>query len=543
MVPRTLAEAYFGLQQYDAATSWLKRARQLPNVADWEVESTVRQLAALARLQEEAAAPPPANEPGPQPWTVFQDALDMSAVSARVAVLGKAGLALSGGGFRAALFHIGVLARLAELDMLRHVEVLSCVSGGAIIGAHYYLEVRKLLHEKPDEDITREDYLRIVRRIADDFLAGVQQNLRTRIAEDFGTNFWMMIGTQVTPTERIAKLYEKHLFARVGDGEGDRPRWLQELRIQPAGEVVGFQPKLHNWRRQAKAPILILNATTLNTCHNWQFTASYMGESPALIDAAPDGNDRLRRMYFAEAPAPYRQFRLGRAVAASSGVPGLFPPLSLPNLYPGQTVRLVDGGVHDNQGISGLLEQECGVLLVSDASGQTAVVADPADDWLGVLYRADNILQARVRQLGCGDMKARRRAGLLRGLMLVHLKKDLNVDPVDWVDCPDPHGASAEARPADLRGPLTSYGVAKEIQKRLAALRTDLDSFSDLEALALMASAYRMTAHEFPDSVPGFPAPAAGPVPWPFLTALDAWMTTPVQSSDERLQRLGSTIA
>ena len=29
------------------------------------------------------------------------------------------GLALSGGGFRASLFHIGVLARLAELDLLR----------------------------------------------------------------------------------------------------------------------------------------------------------------------------------------------------------------------------------------------------------------------------------------------------------------------------------------------------------------------------------------------------------------------------------------
>ena len=36
--------------------------------------------------------------------------------------LGKVGLGLSGGGFRASLFHIGVLARLAELDILRHVE-------------------------------------------------------------------------------------------------------------------------------------------------------------------------------------------------------------------------------------------------------------------------------------------------------------------------------------------------------------------------------------------------------------------------------------
>ena len=47
------------------------------------------------------------------------------------------GLALSGGGFRASFFHIGVLARLAELDLLRRVEALSTVSGGSIVGALY----------------------------------------------------------------------------------------------------------------------------------------------------------------------------------------------------------------------------------------------------------------------------------------------------------------------------------------------------------------------------------------------------------------------
>ena len=257
-----------------------------------------------------------------------------------------------------------------------------------------------------------------------------------------------------------------------------------------------------------------------------------------LIDAETDGNNRLRRMYYSDAPPAYRGFRLGRAVAASSCVPGLFAPIALPGLYPDRTVRLVDGGVHDNQGIAGLLEQECNVLLVSDASGQSEVQADPAKEWLGVLYRADNILMARVRQAECDDLKARRRAGLLRGLMLVHLKKDLWVDPVDWIDCPDPHGASEEARPAELRGPLTSYGVAKEIQRRLAALRTDLDSFSDLEALALMASAYAMTAYEFPRGVPGFPHPDAGSISWPFQLALDSWMKSPVSGNDERLRLL-----
>ncbi len=49
----------------------------------------------------------------------------------------KIGLALSGGGFRAAFFHLGVLARLAELGLLRRIEVVSTVSGGSIVGAAF----------------------------------------------------------------------------------------------------------------------------------------------------------------------------------------------------------------------------------------------------------------------------------------------------------------------------------------------------------------------------------------------------------------------
>src|SRR5215217_5316804 len=67
---------------------------------------------------------------------------------------------------------------------------------------------------------------------------------------------------------------------------------------------------------------------------------------------------------------PQTPLRLGYAVAASSCVPGLFEPFPLKDLYPSRVVRLVDGGVHDNQGIGALIEQDCNVLLVSDASGQ-----------------------------------------------------------------------------------------------------------------------------------------------------------------------------
>ncbi|MFV2057835.1 MAG: patatin-like phospholipase family protein, partial [Thiohalomonadales bacterium] len=49
----------------------------------------------------------------------------------------RLGLSLSGGGFRASFFHLGTLARMAEHGMLRHVEVISTVSGGSIVGAAY----------------------------------------------------------------------------------------------------------------------------------------------------------------------------------------------------------------------------------------------------------------------------------------------------------------------------------------------------------------------------------------------------------------------
>jgi len=45
-------------------------------------------------------------------------------------------LCLSGGGFRAALFHLGSLRRLNELGILSQVDTLSTVSGGSMLAGH-----------------------------------------------------------------------------------------------------------------------------------------------------------------------------------------------------------------------------------------------------------------------------------------------------------------------------------------------------------------------------------------------------------------------
>src|SRR5215831_9731263 len=47
------------------------------------------------------------------------------------------GLCLSGGGIRSATFNLGVLQALAEFGLLKHIDLLSTVSGGGYIGAWF----------------------------------------------------------------------------------------------------------------------------------------------------------------------------------------------------------------------------------------------------------------------------------------------------------------------------------------------------------------------------------------------------------------------
>jgi hypothetical protein len=61
-----------------------------------------------------------------------------------------------------------------------------------------------------------------------------------------------------------------------------------------------------------------------------------------------DASRRLRRVEYRDAPdaGDLQRPTLGKAVAASARVSGLLPPITLPRLYDGVDVELVDGGVH-----------------------------------------------------------------------------------------------------------------------------------------------------------------------------------------------------
>ena len=522
-----LTEAYLGSGDYPHAKEAAEKIDR-DKLKKWELETMARQFTQIARLQAQKEGKSEEIETS-DAWSVVKVLLGGNATAALSFLRGKVGLALSGGGFRASLYHIGVLASLAEQDMLRHVEVISCVSGGSIVGMYYYLKLRECLHEKQDGQI---DYVKLVQEMEQEFLDGVQKNLRMRAFFSIGSNYSVVRSRHSSSTNRLGRLYESQIYSKIyAKDRSKQPKYMDEITIHPGGQQ-DFYPRYDNWQRQDKVPILVLNSTTLNTCHNWQFTASFMGEPPtALEDAQIDANDRLRRMYYDEAPTPYRRIRIGDAVAASACVPGLFDPLVLDGLYKeNYVVRLVDGGVFDNQGVASLREQDCSVMLVSDASGQTGIEKDPSGDHLGVSLRANDVLMARIRECEHQLLCSLQEAKVLRGLMFVHLKKGLAGKPVDWVDTKDPS-------PAPPTNALTSYRIRQDVQGALAAVRTDLDSFSNCEADTLMLSGYRATSVELSKSISGFAlkAPPANPG-WRFFAI--SGIASQLTSDNPDLKRL-----
>ena len=200
----------------------------------------------------------------------------------------KLGLSLAGGGFRASLFHVGVLWRMAELDLLRHVEVLSTVSGGSITGALYALLFKEAIDEKAT--LEQADYLRIVERLSDDLTRAIQKDLRTRL-------FWNpfeLVRIMVTPYglgQRMAGLYDRYLYRRTRAASGERGDrrgpLLRDLRCYPGGKQIRDLEEHNSNPEKTKVPALILNATSLNSGAPFRFLSVEIGD-PALGFARHD---------------------------------------------------------------------------------------------------------------------------------------------------------------------------------------------------------------------------------------------------------------
>lgn len=410
----------------------------------------------------------------------------------------KLGLALSGGGLRASFFHIGLLAQMAEQGVLKSVAVISTVSGGSIIGALYYLHLKNLLESKRDEDITDQDYIDIIKIIEVDFLTATQKNIRMNILSDFKKNFQMR-HSEYSRSVRIAELYNEYLYQSVAESLGN-PVEMWKLKIQPLGAPDNFHPELHNDTRQTKIPVLVLNATTLNSGRNWQFTARTMGEPPTResnveIDKKPIRLRRATGNGYQKMVEQQQMFPLAHAVAASACVPGLFDPLAISNLYFDKNEdekivpQLVDGGVFDNQGVESLLRNDCTRFIVSDASGQMGMENEVSTDPVSVLLRVSSVLQDRVRTeslLHLIDSKDE------NNIVFISLRTGLGEREISWIN-----KDNVPAKEDEVTPPTSAlFGIDPEVQEMLSQMRTDLDAFSEVEAYSLMQDAYQMSKGE-----------------------------------------------
>jgi predicted acylesterase/phospholipase RssA len=512
----TRAEALFGLGRYSEAAAALKASPKRPEI--WRLQTTAQQFAVLAQLRDKRPLQ------NPELRAVFDALLPGTTQAVSSSLIGKVGLALSGGGFRASFYHLGVLARLAELDVLRHVDVLSCVSGGSIVGACYWLMLRnRLVKAAP---MTQGDYISLVQELIEHFSGAVAQNLRGQPSK-IEVGWRLLTGAKgALDTEKIAAALDKYFYEPLWhDG---KPLFMHHLPYKPVDHdplLTGeedFNPAKHNWLRADKVPMLVLNATTVNTGHAWQFTPTWMGESPWSTHPAADSVQRLQWHWYD--PGSQWQMELARAVAASACVPGLFEPLRIDDAYEGgYQVQLIDGGVHDNQGTVALLAHNCSVLIVSDAAGHLLLEQVPQPGLGGLASyaaRAMDTLMERVRLANYADLAARVRTKLVRGLMFLHMKDGLDADVIRLKFSQESY---------DLhRTPLSPLGVRKDFQKAVAELRTDLDAFTDNERNALMACGYRMAATAFERDLRQFDELYAQAVSghWPFEAILQEIKST-----------------
>lgn len=411
----------------------------------------------------------------------------------------KFGIALSGGGFRASLFHLGVLARLAEVNMLRHIETISSVSGGSIIAMAYYIRIKKELEEKVE--LKQEDYINLVDNLIKDFLSSIQKNIRIKAFSNFEENIKIIISDlfngDYTRTNYLGKLYLEEIygikeeFELEVDGEKVKNTEMRSLKINPkdfANEKDDFfHPYFDNWNRPSKVPNLIINSTNITTGHNWKITASGMGETITMINTDIDKNRIYEECKYSEFKnEDLRSFKISDAIASSSAVPGLFEPIVLDTGINGEKIKLLDGGVYDNQGIQSLVHDNCEVIICSDASGYFEDSLELSSNKNKIFMRTTDNLMNITRDFLYKQTQEQLKQGTIKAFEYFHMKKELLVDKVDLKNAKLDKATHSKD---------TTYKINEEIQNQLSQIRTDLDSFNNSESYSLMISGYNMCAN------------------------------------------------
>lgn len=313
----------------------------------------------------------------------------MEAVESVSAPTLELGLALSGGGIRAAVFHLGVLQYLAERGLMERVTRLSTVSGGSLITAAI---VSQSGMRWPTSSLYLETAYPTLRQIL--------------------TNCDLFSVRAIGIPGLLRQNFR-----------------LLNQRAQILVDLLGQQWKITGGLRDLpEAPIWWINATCVETGKNWRFSKREMGDW------------QFGRHY--EPP-----FTLAQAVAASAAVPYVIGALrfELPQsgwyatdpatrkprhgIKPSlDAVHLWDGGAYENLGLEALYKADqglvgCNFLICSDASGplQTA----PKTGALARLLRGQlgsprlfDIASDQIRALRSRMLVNALRRGEIQGVLL-----------------------------------------------------------------------------------------------------------------------------
>lgn len=259
-------------------------------------------------------------------------------------------LCLSGGGYRAMLFHAGALWRLNEAAFLPKLDRISSVSGGSITAALLGHRWSRLGFERG-----------IATRLTDEVVAPLRRLASSTI--DVAAIWRGLLGPG-SIADRMAKAYREHLFGGAT---------LQDLCDRPR---------------------LVLNAMNVQSGALWRFMKPYMRDYRVGEVRDPD-------------------VPLAVAVAASAAFPPFLSPVILdlnPSRFtPGtgmglervpftSRVVLTDGGVYDNLGLEAVWKR-FDTILVSDGGGKTDVEDLPKRDWFRHTYRVIELIHGQVGSL------------------------------------------------------------------------------------------------------------------------------------------------
>ena len=254
----------------------------------------------------------------------------------------KVSLSLSGGWFRASLFHLGVIGYLRSAGLLGLVDEISSVSGGSILAGHLVAN----WHDYSAKDTSRFETK------SKEFADWISvTNLSGRVLRRHGLH--NISALQTLDSEKLVDAYSGLLSPN-----GAVPTW-EDLA-----------------RKQGSIPKLFILATLLSNGEAGAFSTEGFKpiQAPIMPSRKKESDKHISLLLAERAQQEIKQQSIARAMAASSAFPPLFKPLSLTSQ--GVHYHLTDGGVFDNSGVRWLqnyhmqnanTSQEKRLVIASDA--------------------------------------------------------------------------------------------------------------------------------------------------------------------------------